>query len=95
MALAVVQKRYLDLGNSKGVIVGITFDSSYPTGGEDLTAAQLGLSQVDALIEAGVGSAGYNFRFVSGKLLAYNGTTEIANATNLSTVAPDFLAIGS
>lgn len=94
MALTVTHKRYLDLGNSKGVIATIAFDSSYPTGGEDLTAAVLGLGSVDALIPVAA-NPGYSFRFSGTKLLAYNGISEIANATNLSTLTPDFLVIGN
>lgn len=94
MALTVTQKRYLDLGNSRGVIVNVAFDSSYPTGGEDLTPALLGLSQVDAFIPVS-GNPGYSFQFTGSKLLAFNGTTQVTNATNLSTLTPDFLVIGS
>jgi hypothetical protein len=95
MALSVVQKQVLSLGSAKGVISTITFDSSYPTGGEDLLAADLGLSQVHGLVPM-IGS-GYNFQFnqSTGKLLAFNGTSQIANSTNLSTLVVDVLAIGT
>ena len=96
MALTVAQKQVLNLGSAKGTISTITFDSSYPTGGEDLTAADLGLTQVFGIIPM-LGIGGYTFSFVqsTGKLLAYNGTTQIANAANLSTVVVDILAIGT
>ena len=95
MALTVAQKKQFDLGSAKGILTTITFDSSYNTGGEDITAADFGLGEVYGLIPM-AGSPGYTFQFIAstGKLLAFNGTTQIAGAVNLSTLAVDFLAIG-
>lgn len=95
MALTVAQKKQLDLGSAKGILTTITFDSSYTTGGEDITAADFGLGEVYGLIPM-AGAPGYTFQFIAstGKLLAFNGTTQIAGAVNLSTLAVDFLAIG-
>lgn len=96
MALTVTQKQYLDLGNVRGVICNIAFDSSYPTGGEDLTAVAVGLTDVYGVVDLGIGNPGYTYQFLpaTSKLLAFNGTTQVANATNLSTLAPDLLFIG-
>lgn len=40
-------------GNKKVKVRDITFDSSYPTGGESLTAADVGLRKIDQVIPNG------------------------------------------
>lgn len=87
-------------GNRRQVVVRLTFDSSYPTGGEAIAAADLGLSRIDALFIQP--TSGYVFEYVAstGKIKAYlTGTSaavldEVANATNLSTVTATAFAIG-
>ena len=55
----------------------VTFDSSYPTGGEAISAADVGLLQIYGAIPVGVGgnlsAAGYHFAWdtVNNKMLAY------------------------
>ena len=62
---------YLSLGNLRGILGTMAFDSSYPTNGEDITAAQLGLSRIDDLRV--YPSNGYAFTFdkTNLKVLAY------------------------
>jgi hypothetical protein len=49
-------------GHNLYVTADVTFDSSYPTGGEPLTPAMLGFSQVVDLLLAGP-KAGLNFEY--------------------------------
>lgn len=98
MALTVAQVgNTAVMGNLKAVVADITFDSSYPTGGEDLNPSTLGLSFVRFLVSDG--SEGYNlvYDYANSKLLAYGSTagTEVANATNLSTVSCRVFAVGA
>lgn len=57
MALSVSEIARTVFGNKHVLIAEITFDSSYPTGGEALTAATLGLTAVEAFVPAGPAAA--------------------------------------
>lgn len=53
-------------GGPTSVFVKATFDSSYPTGGESLTPAMLGLSEIFLVLvsnDAADGSAGFVFQY--------------------------------
>lgn len=86
-------------GAGRITVTDVTFDSSYPTGGESLTAADLKLTQVDFAIAtvkvAGTGSV-TNVRYdvANQKLLAYAAAAQIANATDLSAVSATVVAFG-
>lgn len=83
----------------------ITFDSSYPTGGEAVTPANFGLTAItDIQLE---GDDGYVLRWdrstTAPKLLAYMGDNnnasdgpliEVANTTDLSAVVTRFTVTG-
>lgn len=85
-------------------VIDVTFDSSYPTGGEALDFTTLGFDTVLAVIPAGKTTGGYEFAYDYGnsKIIAYWVDTtvdgaamaEVANATNLSTVVARFVVIG-
>jgi hypothetical protein len=79
----------------------ITFDSSYPTGGEALTAANVGLKiGIDFISfeRKTVGGVAYSFEYdrTSGKLIAYVATTgaQVADTTDLSAVTIRAMVIG-
>jgi hypothetical protein len=77
----------------------ITFDSSYPTGGEAIAAADLKLATaIELLIHAGGDADGNAHQFVhdrtNGKILAYTAGAEVANTTDLSTLTPRFFFLG-
>lgn len=82
------------VGDMRAVIADVAFDSSYPTGGESLTAAMLGLSAIEFVIAEP--AAGYTFEYdhANSKLLArWVDTTvdgapqaQVADTTNLSAV---------
>lgn len=95
-ATATVQHRH-NLGSINAVFATITLDSSYPTGGEDITAlgASFGFSEIVEVVV--VDAEGYDVSYVpaSGKLIVRysddNDTSdgpsiEVPDTTNLATV---------
>lgn len=62
MAANVAIVKRLKMGNAKASIVDITFDSSYPTGGESVTPQQVGLEVIQSFICEPNG--GYIFEYV-------------------------------
>lgn len=86
-------------GAQRFTVTEVTFDSSYPTGGEPLTATDLGLTTVDFAIAtlkvAGTGSVTAVFYDVANaKLLAYAAAAQIANTTDISAVSAQVYAVG-
>lgn len=83
-------------GNRREVVGTVTFDNSYPTGGEAWVAeTATGLSTIDYIHFTPVN--GYTFqRNAAGTLLlAYvSGGTEVANLTDLSAITTRFVAVG-
>ena len=86
-----------------GVLTGtITFDDSYPTGGEDIAAIFSKFKSLTRLITNGSGIQ-CKADYTNQKLLAYYGDNdnaahaefvEATNTDNLSAEVVDFLAIG-
>lgn len=72
MALAITDLEGLSLGNKRGAVATLAFDSSYPTGGESLTPADLGLTtKIDYLSAEPI--AGFKFQYdrANSKLKAF------------------------
>lgn len=94
MAVTISNLKRVNLSNLKGTIADVTFDSSYPTGGEALTPAQLGLSVVDYL--GAESAAGYNFAYdrANKKLIAYTAGAQVTDKTDLSTVVARIFVVG-
>ncbi len=88
MALTITEKNRSVFGNKKIVIADIDFDTSYPTGGEGLTAANLGLTGVDFLQVSGKNGYIFEYDYSNAKLLAYTPTIVGAAHTH------DFRIIG-
>ena len=98
MALTVRRVLPTTVKDAYMTITTVDFDSSYPTGGLALTAAQLGFSDNAAnLTVFALMRNGYQFQYdgANAKLLAYQGDNanaspgpaiQVANTTNLSTV---------
>jgi hypothetical protein len=100
------QIKFSTAGQTKLVVKKVTFDSSYPTGGEPLTASDLGLSTVLAAWPGP--SAGYVFEYdiTNAKLKAYRqkdpaaaggadiALPEVGNTTDLSAVSCYMLVLG-
>ena len=63
----------------KAVVKTVALDSSYPTGGESLTAAMLGLSTVVFLIAQPTSGYVFEYNYTDSKLLAYYGNYDAAD----------------
>lgn len=95
-------------GDLRYVIVNITWDSSYPTGGLALTPKQVGLNQILGCESIGAGAAAtaavdISYDTTNQKLQAFGADgaaagianlKEIANATNLSTITTTAIFLG-
>lgn len=86
-------------GASRFTVTDVLFDSSYPTGGEPLTASDLGLTFVEWAIStvkvAGTGSViSVFYDIANAKLLAYAAAAQIANTTDISAVTATVVAFG-
>jgi hypothetical protein len=82
----------------------LTFDSSYPTGGEAITAANVGMNRAIDRIHFNAAS-GYVFEYdkTNQKVLAYyadndggadGALIQVANTTNLSAITASYIAVG-
>jgi hypothetical protein len=104
MAIAAVSREPKTslVSTPKTTVTEVTFDNSYPTGGEAVTAADLGLSRVDYAIATvksatggGVNVANVFYNIATGKILVYDETpAEAANAADLSTLVVQVIAWG-
>jgi len=59
-------------GNKRLVTLDTAFDSSYPRGGESLTAADLGLDSIDMVMVAPVDGYTFEYDYTNSLLKAYN-----------------------
>lgn len=102
-------ERQGELGPYRVKVSNVTFDNSYPTGGEPLTAAQLGLTTILSVIcEQGVTATRTTaitayYDVAASKLVAYRidgspagqaAIPEVASTTDLSTFTVRLIAIG-
>jgi len=71
MALTVTIHRQDHLGNKRLHIVGLTFDSSYPTGGESLTARNCGLSTIDHIQLEPASGLSFEYDHTNSKVKVY------------------------
>jgi hypothetical protein len=87
---------------TKLVAAQITFDSSYPTGGEALVASDLGLDEILAVFAEG-GPYVVKYDKANGKLMAYwadydagadGALIQVANTTDLSAAVVWVLVLG-
>ena len=97
MAVAAVDVSRSILRNKRFVVSTVTFDSSYPTGGEAFAPSAIGLASIDYLAFSGNGANDVVWDRANNKLKVFVASTgvEVANATDLSALAVDLLAIGS
>lgn len=102
MALTVVrdkdpltQGQIHQLGDLLFVHGTITYDNSYPTGGEAITASTFGLNTLFEVILQGTGAEVAIFDKTNSKILLYTADgTQAANASDQSAVVTRYLAIG-
>lgn len=74
MALTIAITRTERMGRMKYVTGTIAFDSSYPTGGESLTAANVNLNVIKDLSAQPSGGLIFSYDMTNKKLLAYQPT---------------------
>ena len=88
-------------GNNKYVIKTATFDSSYATGGEALTATTLGLESIHIVLLS-IENSGYvaQYDYTNSKIVLYEAggdgaiLDEVGNTTDVSAVVVRVLAFG-
>lgn len=95
MAVTTTKVKSFNVGELFLNVVEVDFDSSYPTGGEPLSGADLGFDGDPELVVP-LNRSGYTFEYdrTNKKLIAYveeavaagGPLLEVANATNLSTL---------
>lgn len=88
------------MGDRKCALVEVTFDSSYPTGGEDLTPVDLLLQQIEVVTVGETEDTGDHdvvYDHTNEKLQAFVGSTgsEVADATDLSSVSVRLAVFGT
>ena len=71
MALTITQKKRAKMGNAYAVAADVTFDSSYPTGGEALTPATLGLNSIDVMLCETASGYMFQYDYANSKLKAF------------------------
>jgi len=106
MAVAITQpakQRRVNLNGGRTFdIFAVAFDSSYPTGGESLTAANLDLDSIELVLAPPSGGYVFQYDYTAHKLMAYYGNydaadgplIEVPDTTNLSTISTRILVIG-
>lgn len=93
---------YRIVGAQKETITDVLFDSSYPTGGEAVTAAELGLNRVETAtaVVQGIASGSVNvtsadYDETNAKILLYDETpAEVANTSDMSGTTVRVIARG-
>ena len=71
MALTFTEKKRAKLGNAYAVSADITFDSSYPTGGEALAASAFGLNNIDIMLCETASGYMFQYDYANAKLKAF------------------------
>jgi len=102
MAISVAIHRTDAAENGKTVYASVTFDASYPTGGEILAASDFGLRGISSVTAGGADDATYHATYVRStgglKLFVEDGTTgieaEAANASDQSAVVVPVIVTG-
>lgn len=93
---------YTIVGHQKRTVTDVTFDSGYVTGGEAVTAANLGLNSIDTAFCADLTATGgvinvasATFDHANSKILLYDETpAQVANAADVQTTVVRVVAQG-
>ena len=95
MGLTLTTKTNTIFGNKRIMIVTADFDSSYPTGGEGLSADNLGLAAIELVVPTPKSGYVFEYDYSNSKLKAYyadydaaadGALIEVAATTDLSGV---------
>lgn len=76
MPASVTIKKRGKFGNGFVVVADVTFDDSYPTGGEALTAQQFGLTVLDFVLPSPASGYLFEFDHANKKLKAFTPTVQ-------------------
>lgn len=95
MALTFIQRHNFVSGDRREAIFDVTFDNSYPTGGEAITPRDFGLTSLDYIdSNQAPGGKSVSWDPVNKKLLVFSGATEATNASDQSTLTIRLHATG-
>src|SRR5688572_28466915 len=101
MTVTMDARAYDNLSTHRAVFGTITFDASYPTGGEALSAADLkNLGEIEKIIFEPASNGTpvikhLKYDYVNQKVLVYDvAGTQTADATDLSAYSAGFIAFG-
>lgn len=95
MALTITEIVRSATRNRRDIVADVTFDSSYPTGGEAFGPADLGLSTIDFIDTEHKGTEVVVFDRANSKLLIYTADgVEATNASNQSSFVTRVRALG-
>ena len=94
MALTVTLKDLTVVGNKKLSVFTIGFDSSYPTGGEPLSARNLGLSAIDFIMVEPAGGLLFEYDHANAKLMAMTPTVAHNHTITITGGVSGTVAIG-
>lgn len=97
MALTLAQDRRTVMGDRRVSFARITFDASYPTGGEAFTPGMFGMTQIDAVVQHNISTHSVAYSATTGKLLAYTvaSAAQVADTTDLSAITVDVVIYGN
>ena len=88
MALTISNLRHTGMSGMRSKLCDIAFDSSYPTGGEALTPASLGLERIEHISIEPNGGYFFEYDYDNAKLKAFTPTaTQTAVTTDEVTIA--------
>lgn len=95
MGLTVSNLTPIKFSNRRGAVADVTFDNSYPTGGEVLTPKQLGLNVIDYITVENTETHIFVYNRANQKLKALTALgTEVSSETDLSAVTVRVFAVG-
>lgn len=94
MGLSIKSIKKLKGGNFYQQVSEITFDNSYPTGGESLTPRELGLNVIDFMEIESTGGYMFQYDHANQKIKVFTPAAEVANATDLHTLVTRIKATG-
>lgn len=86
MAVTVTDIARGTIGHKRMALVQVTFDNSYPTGGEDFTPGQVGMSEFNAVF-ADAGDRNVEYDYPNKKLLVFQAPGGAAHTHTENTAA--------
>lgn len=81
MSLTITNIEHSALANRRVIFCDVAFDSSYPTGGEALAPATIGLQKIDMMMVPGKSGYSFEYDYTNSKLKAFTPTAAQAAVT--------------